>query len=117
MQFIADLERDDDGGLQIMYGIDGRRDLTETLGRSYLGTPARTHPERIGNGAFNQRQNDVYGAALDAVLLHTRRSQRLPRRLWPLIESQADVRKRSGGSPIRAFGRLGASSSTTSRRS
>ena len=31
MQFIADLERNDDGGLQIMYGIDGRRDLTETL--------------------------------------------------------------------------------------
>ena len=33
MQFIADLERNDDGGLQIMYGIDGRRDLTETLRR------------------------------------------------------------------------------------
>ena len=31
MQFIADLERNEDGGLQIMYGIDGRRDLTETL--------------------------------------------------------------------------------------
>ena len=31
MQFIADLERNEDGGLQIMYGIDGRRDLTEEL--------------------------------------------------------------------------------------
>ena len=45
---------------------------------------------RIGNGAFDQRQNDVYGAVLDSILLHTRRSQRLPRRLWPLVQSQAE---------------------------
>jgi alpha,alpha-trehalase len=30
MQFVADLEPDTDGALQIMYGIDGRRDLTES---------------------------------------------------------------------------------------
>ena len=30
MQFIADLEPNADGSLQIMYGIDGRRDLTES---------------------------------------------------------------------------------------
>ena len=48
---------------------------------------------RIGNGAFDQRQNDVFGAALDSVLLHTRRSQRLPRRLWPLIQAQAECAK------------------------
>ena len=45
---------------------------------------------RVGNGAFDQRQNDVFGAALDSILLHTRRSQRLPRRLWPLVHSQAE---------------------------
>ena len=44
---------------------------------------------RIGNGAFDQRQNDVFGAVLDAVLWHTRRSKHLPRRLWPLVQSQA----------------------------
>ena len=48
---------------------------------------------RTGNGAFDQRQNDVFGAALDSVLLHTRRSQRLPRRLWPLIQAQAECAK------------------------
>ena len=89
MQFIADLERNDDGGLQIMYGIDGRRDLTESF-RDELSGYAGAHPVRIGNGAFDQRQNDVFGAALDSVLLHTRRSQRLPRRLWPLIQAQAE---------------------------
>ena len=89
MQFIADLERNEDGALQIMYGIDGRRDLTETL-REELSGYAGARPVRIGNGAFDQRQNDVFGAALDSVLLHTRRSQRLPRRLWPLVQSQAE---------------------------
>jgi alpha,alpha-trehalase len=89
MQFIADLECNEDGALQIMYGIDGRRDLTETL-REDLSGYAGAAPVRIGNGAFDQRQNDVFGAALDSVLLHTRRSQRLPRRLWPLVKSQAE---------------------------
>ena len=45
---------------------------------------------RIGNGAFDQRQNDVFGAVLDSILLHTRRSERLPRRLWPIVEAQAE---------------------------
>jgi GH15 family glucan-1,4-alpha-glucosidase len=43
----------------------------------------------VGNGAWDQRQNDVFGAVLDSILLHTRRSQRLPRRLWPIVEQQA----------------------------
>jgi GH15 family glucan-1,4-alpha-glucosidase len=89
MQFVADLEPNEDGALQIMYGIDGRRDLTEST-RDELSGYAGAHPVRIGNGAFDQRQNDVFGAALDSVLLHTRRSQRMPRRLWPIVQSQAE---------------------------
>jgi alpha,alpha-trehalase len=88
MQFVADVEPTEDGSLQIMYGIDGRRDLTETT-RDDLSGYAGAHPVRIGNGAFDQRQNDVFGAVLDSILLHTRRSERLPRRLWPIVESQA----------------------------
>ena len=89
MQFVADLEPNQDGALQIMYGIDGRRDLTEST-RDELSGYAGARPVRIGNGAFDQRQNDVFGAVLDSILLHTRRSQRLPRRLWPIVESQAE---------------------------
>jgi GH15 family glucan-1,4-alpha-glucosidase len=89
MQYMADIERNDDGSLQIMYGIDGRRDLTESV-REELSGYGGASPVRIGNGAFDQRQNDVFGAALDSVLLHTRRSQRLPRRLWPLVQAQAE---------------------------
>ncbi len=88
MQFVADLEANPDGSLQIMYGIDGRRDLTESTLDDLSGY-AGARPVRIGNGAFDQRQNDVYGAVLDSFLLHTRRSQRLPRRLWPIVQAQA----------------------------
>ncbi len=92
MQFMADLELNDDGGLQIMYGIDGRRDLTESVREDLSGYGA-AFPVRIGNGAFDQRQNDVHGAALDSILLHSRRSQRIPRRLWPLVQAQAECAK------------------------
>jgi alpha,alpha-trehalase len=89
MQFVGDLEPNEDGALQIMYGIDGRRDLTEST-RDDLSGYAGAFPVRVGNGAFDQRQNDVYGAVLDSILLHTRRSARLPRRLWPIVQSQAE---------------------------
>src|SRR3989440_9709839 len=88
MQFVADLEPNDDGALQIMYGIDGRRDLTESTLDDLTGY-AGASPVRTGNGAFAQRQNDVFGAALDSILLHTPRSARLPRRLRPIAEPPA----------------------------
>jgi alpha,alpha-trehalase len=89
MEFVADLEPTEDGSIQIMYGIDGRRDLTEST-RDDLTGYAGAKPVRIGNGAFDQRQNDVFGAVLDSILLHTKHSARLPRRLWPIVQSQAE---------------------------
>jgi alpha,alpha-trehalase len=93
MQFVADVELTEDGSLQIMYGIDGRRDLTESIREDLTGY-AGARPVRVGNGAFNQRQNDVFGAALDSILLHSRHSQRLPRRLWPIVQTQAECATR-----------------------
>ncbi len=93
MQFVVDVEPTEDGSLQVIYGIDGRRDLTETT-RDDLSGYAGARPVRIGNGAFTQRQNDVYGSVLDSILLHTRHSKRLPRQLWPLVRSQADCASR-----------------------
>ena len=89
MQFVADLEPTEDGSLQIMYGIDGHRELPEST-RDELSGYAGARPVRIGNGAFDQRQNDVFGAVLDSILLHSRKSERLPRRLWPIVQSQAE---------------------------
>jgi alpha,alpha-trehalase len=89
MEFVADLEPTEDGSLQIMYGVDGRRDLREST-RDDLTGYSGASPVRIGNGAFDQRQNDVFGAVLDSILLHTRHSERLPRRLWPIVQAQAE---------------------------
>jgi GH15 family glucan-1,4-alpha-glucosidase len=72
-----------------MYGIDGRRDLTEAT-LDHLSGYAGARPVRIGNGAFDQRQNDVFGAVLDSIFIHTRKSGRLPGRLWPIVQAQAD---------------------------
>jgi len=98
MQFVADLEPTSDGSLQIMYGIDGRRDLTESTLDHLTGYDG-ARPVRIGNGAYDQRQNDVFGAVLDSILLHTRKSERLPQRLWPIVETQAACATKVWGEP------------------
>ncbi|MCF3933008.1 glycoside hydrolase family 15 protein [Acuticoccus sp. M5D2P5] len=60
-----------DGSLQIMYGIDGRHDLTEeTL--DHLDGYRGSKPVRIGNGAYDQLQLDIYGELLDALFLYNR---------------------------------------------
>ena len=93
MQFVADVEPDEDGALQIMYGIDGRRDLTETT-RDELTGYQGARPVRLGNGAFDQKQNDVFGSVLDSILLHTRRSERLPRAAVAHRQVPGRVRRR-----------------------
>jgi alpha,alpha-trehalase len=51
--------------LQIMFGVGGERDLSErTL--PHLSGWRNSRPVRLGNGAWNQRQLDVYGELLDA---------------------------------------------------
>ena len=98
MEFVADVEPNEDGGMQIMYGIDGRRDLTEST-LDHLSGYAGARPVRIGNGAFDQHQNDVFGAVLDSILLHTRRGQRIPSRLWPIVQAQAECATKAWQNP------------------
>ena len=87
MEYLADLPRNKDGTLQIMYGIGGERNLRETTLRHLKGYDG-SRPVRKGNGAYNQRQNDVYGAVLDSVYLHTKRHDHIHDRLWPVLCDQ-----------------------------
>jgi len=87
VEYVADMQRREDGALQIMYGIKGEVDLAEsTLG--HLGGYQGARPVRIGNGAYKQRQNDVYGAVLDSVYLHAKQRDHIPERLWPVLTDQ-----------------------------
>ena len=55
--------------LQIMYGIGHERELEEkTL--DHLDGYGGAKPVRIGNGAYDQRQNDVWGSLLDSIYIH-----------------------------------------------
>lgn len=66
LQFIIDLIPDKEEKLQIMYGINMEKTLTEeTLDHlsGYMGSK----PVRIGNAAYKQRQNDIYGILMDVI--------------------------------------------------
>ena len=74
-------EPNPDGSLQIMYGIDGRKELTEeTLDHldGYMGS----RPVRIGNGAYNQLQLDIYGELLDSMYLFNKHAHPIGHDAW-----------------------------------
>jgi len=87
VQYVADMERNEDGSLQIMYGIKGQKDLEESTLENLKGYEGAV-PVRVGNGAYNQRQNDVFGAVLDSVYLHSKNRDHIPERLWPVLDAQ-----------------------------
>ena len=66
IDFILDIIPDKNKKLQIMYGINGEKMLTEeTL--DHLSGYKNSRPVRVGNAAFIQKQNDIYGILVDAI--------------------------------------------------
>jgi GH15 family glucan-1,4-alpha-glucosidase len=85
--FIHDVAAGDPDRLQIMYGVGGEQDLTEST-LDHLAGYGDARPVRIGNAAFSQRQHDVWGALLDSVYLHSRSRDQLADELWPIVLAQ-----------------------------
>ena len=69
------------GPLQIMYGIDGRTDLSEQI-LSHLEGYAGSGPVRIGNEAADQLQLDIYGELMDSVYLYNKYGTPLYHDAW-----------------------------------
>ncbi len=82
-------ETEANGSLQIMYGIDGRRDLTEeTL--PHLEGYRQSTPVRIGNGAYRQRQLDTYGELIDSVYLYDKYGAPISFGFWENLAALVD---------------------------
>jgi GH15 family glucan-1,4-alpha-glucosidase len=84
--FVAELA---DAELQVMYGVGGERQLDEVV-LEHLSGYEETRPVRVGNGAYRQRQHDVWGAVLDSVYLHTKSRDRLDERTWRVLCRQVE---------------------------
>jgi GH15 family glucan-1,4-alpha-glucosidase len=83
LYFIADAaERSTE--LHIMYAVDGEA-VPEERVLSDLSGYEGAKPVRIGNAAYRQKQNDVWGAVLDSVYLHTKSRDHLDERIWPIL--------------------------------
>jgi GH15 family glucan-1,4-alpha-glucosidase len=76
--------------LQIMYGVGGERDLSERS-LEHLGGWEGSRPVRVGNGAWSQRQNDVFGHLLDAALLYREELPRLAPEVRRFFTEVADA--------------------------
>jgi alpha,alpha-trehalase len=86
--FIADVAAGEEN-LQVMYGLDGERELEE-YELSHLEGYERAQPVRVGNAAYKQKQHDVWGALLDSVYLHTRSRDSLDDRVWKILQRQVE---------------------------
>jgi GH15 family glucan-1,4-alpha-glucosidase len=76
--------------LQIMYGIGGERDLTEST-LDHLSGYGGAKPVRVGNGAFDQQQHDVWGMLLDSIAEHQRNGGQMPAVIWNGIAGLVDT--------------------------
>lgn len=88
-RFVADVAGAENSDLQLMYGVDGERALPETT-LDHLSGYEGARPVRIGNGAYDQRQHDVWGAIVRAIDLHTGPHRRVEDRLWRIVQTQVE---------------------------
>ena len=81
MGWLQNICRNSDGRLQPLYGIDGRTEVHEEE-LSHLSGYHNSRPIRLGNGAYDQLQLDLYGAMMDAAYLHNKYGVPLDYDVW-----------------------------------
>lgn len=77
------------GYLRLMYNLDGSLDLHE-IELNYLEGYKQSQPVRIGNGAYDQIQLDIYGELLDSVYLYDKYVEPISYRFWQNLSKQVD---------------------------
>ena len=89
MGWIQDICRNSGGSLQPLYGIDGRTRIHEEE-LPHLSGYRGSQPVRLGNGAYDQLQLDLYGAVLDAAYLHNKHGVPLDYDVWRHLQPILD---------------------------
>lgn len=105
MQFLLNIVPFKDDKIQIMYGIRGEKNLTESI-LSHLTGYENSSPVRIGNAAFNQKQNDIYGVLLDVINTFLKMIPCDPQTkesLWTVVRSIAKTVINSWAQPDRGI--------------
>ena len=79
--------------ISVMYGINGERDIEEQVLKHLKGHEG-SGPVRIGNAAYQQRQNDVYGELIEAIysyfIINARNQKNFDEELWTVVRSLAN---------------------------
>ncbi len=82
-------EMEDAADLKLMYRVDGGTDLDESA-LEHLAGYRNSQPVRIGNGAQDQRQLDIYGELIDTVYLYDRFGQEITYNFWQSLVAIID---------------------------
>ncbi len=103
--FIADVSGANNGErhpLQVMYAVGGERSLVEEE-LHHLSGYDNARPVRIGNGAYNQMQHDIWGTMLDSVYLHAKSREQISDTLWPVLKQQVEEAMKHWKEPDRGI--------------
>ncbi|MBT1707758.1 glycoside hydrolase family 15 protein [Fulvivirgaceae bacterium PWU5] len=81
--------RTEEGKLYLMYTIDGRHELTERE-LPHLEGYKGSRPVRIGNGAQEQLQLDIYGELIDTIYIYNNQHHAITYEFWQCIVKQVE---------------------------
>ncbi len=105
LNFIIDILPEKDEKIQIMYGIRGEKKLTEHK-LEHLAGYENSFPVRIGNAAYKQKQNDIYGILLDVIYQHfdlISVSVEHSEELWTIVRNMLKVLEANWHKPDRGI--------------
>jgi len=95
LEFIISIVPVKDEKMQIMYGINGQKNLTEEI-LEHLEGYKGSAPVRVGNAAYEQKQNDIYGILLDVIyqqFVEFKNTLSNSEELWTISKSMVNIVK------------------------
>ncbi len=108
LQFIVDTIPEKDEKIQIMYGINGEKDLTEKF-LDHLAGYHNSSPVRVGNAAYIQKQNDIYGILMEVIyqqFVQFETSLQNSEELWTIIKSVTSIVRKNWQKPDKGIWEL-----------